>query len=181
MASWAPTGERAERRVAGYPAIAAISLALVTVLEEAAGAPGGEFADLPVALVQGGRLAEGLPTGLSVYLRHVAAGRTASPLPPPEEHRPAAIAVDLHYLVTAWADSAELQHRLLGWCLRTLHASPVLPAAALHQSGPDVFDPTEVVMVDLEPLSPAELREMWPVAAAPTPSLAYCVRSLQIR
>lgn len=168
--------------MAAYPAVAAVSHALVTVLEEAAGAPGGEFADLPVALVQGGRLAEGLSTGLSVYLRHVAAGRVASTLPPHREHGPAAVAVDLHYLVTAWADTAELQQRLLGWCLRTLHASPVLPAAALHQSGPDVFDPTEKISVELEPLTPAELRDMWPVVAAPPPpSLAYCVRSLQIR
>lgn len=178
MAAWSSTGKPADL-VAGYRAIAAVSQALVAVLEEAANAPGAEFADLPVALVQGGRLADGMSSGLSVYLRHVEAGRPAANQPPPEGG--GNLALSLHYLVTAWAESADVQQRVLGWCLRTLHAMPVLPARALQGEGEDVFGPTETVSLELEPLSAAELRDTWPAAGPLPPSLAYRVRSLQIR
>ena len=166
--------------MADYRAIAAVGSALVAVLEEAASAPGSEFADLPVALVQGGRLADGMASGLSVYLRHVSP-RTATLAPGSGDLPARALTVDLHYLVTAWADGAEVQQRVLGWCLRTLHETPVLPGDALQPEGGDVFSPTERVALELEPLTPAELREAWTADSPLPPSLAYCVKSLQIR
>lgn len=159
-----------------------MSQAIVAVLDEAAKEPGTEFPNLSVALVQGGRLSEGLSGGLSVHLRHLSAGRAIFNPPPAGEPGPAALVVDLHYLVTAWAETADVQQRLLGWCLRTLHGAPVLPADLLNRPGEEVFGPTEAVGLQLEPLTAAELREVWPAAdSSLQPSLAYCVRSLQIR
>lgn len=43
--------------------------------------------------------------------------------------------LDLHYLVTAWADNAEHEHLILGRVAQLLHAAPVLDGLMLHPSG----------------------------------------------
>jgi Pvc16 N-terminal domain len=42
------------------------------------------------------------------------------------------LALDLHYLVTPWADNAEYQHMILGRALQTLEATPVLSGPLLY-------------------------------------------------
>jgi hypothetical protein len=44
------------------------------------------------------------------------------------------LAVDLHYLVTAWADNAEFEHRILGRVMQCIETTPVLSGPLLHPS-----------------------------------------------
>src|SRR5262245_32699473 len=66
----------------------------------------------------------------------------------------APVLVDLHYLVTAWATSPLLQQQLLGWAVRALDDTPVLPSTLLND-GPwtGVFRATETVELTAQPLT----------------------------
>src|SRR4051794_35882704 len=44
---------------------------------------------------------------------------------------PAPMAIDLHYLLTVWADSAVAEHTILAWAMRQLHDRPVLDVSSL--------------------------------------------------
>jgi len=43
--------------------------------------------------------------------------------------------LDLHYLLTAWADNAEHEHLILGRALQALESAPMLAGPLLHPSG----------------------------------------------
>jgi len=50
--------------------------------------------------------------------------------------------LDLWYLLTAWSSEAEEQQRLLGWAIRTLEETPILPAGFLNRrSWPQEISP----------------------------------------
>jgi hypothetical protein len=71
-------------------------------------------------------------------------------------HDTALPALDLHYLLTAWADDAADEQRILGRAMQCLETTPVLTAALLTTDGawgedervPIVFEdlPTEVIL-----------------------------------
>lgn len=44
------------------------------------------------------------------------------------------LALDLHYLLTAWADNAEHEHLILGEALQTLESTPIFGGALLYPS-----------------------------------------------
>ncbi|MDH3249962.1 MAG: DUF4255 domain-containing protein [Acidimicrobiia bacterium] len=68
--------------------------------------------------------------------------------------------VQLHFLLTAWAPTASLQHLLIGWMMRTLEDYPVLPAGLLNrrydESDP-VFWPDETVELSTAPMDTEDL------------------------
>src|SRR6267143_1766633 len=43
--------------------------------------------------------------------------------------------LDLHFLLTAWADNAESEHAILGRAMQCLDTNPILSGPLLHQSG----------------------------------------------
>ena len=55
------------------------------------------------------------------------------------------LAVDLHYLLTAWADSAEEEQTTLAWAMRELYLHPVLDASALTKDAG--WDPGDVIQI----------------------------------
>ena len=61
------------------------------------------------------------------------------------------LAVDLHYLLTAWADNAEFEHRIIGRTMQVLETTPVLGGPLLDSSGQ--WAPTETVSLVLEEIS----------------------------
>lgn len=61
------------------------------------------------------------------------------------------LAVDLHYLMTAWADNAEFEHRIIGRTMQVLETTPVLGGPLLDPSGQ--WAPTETVSLVLEEIS----------------------------
>jgi|SRR5436190_3841974 len=73
------------------------------------------------------------------------------------------LALDLHFLLTAWARSASRQHEIAGWMIRVLEDNPTLPPNLLNAYRPDVFGPGEAVEVTLGELSTEDLFRIWEV------------------
>jgi len=76
---------------------------------------------------------------------------------------PTKLPLELHFLLTAWAKSASLQHELAGWMMRTLEDNAILNASQLNSYKPDVFFPEETVEIALAQLSTEDLFDIWDV------------------
>jgi hypothetical protein len=63
--------------------------------------------------------------------------------------------LDLHYLLTAWADNAEQEHRILGRTLQAIESVGALSGPHLHPSGD--WLPGETVQLYLEDMATEDL------------------------
>ena len=149
--------------MATYHAISAVGQAIVALLKTARSVP--EFAGAEVRLFHARDLQKGLEEGVSVYLyrvtvsgarRHLPAGQSPSGKP---YRRP--LPLDLYYLITPWARTAELQHLILGWSMRAIEDSPSFPPALLNSYVPDAFRPDEGVELVHEVLSIQDMSYVW--------------------
>ena len=171
--------------MATYQAIAATSQAILGLLEDAR--PTSGFAGSRFALYRTADFQDPLDDGISLYLYRVSANQTRRNLAPrlaPDGRRyRASLPLDLSYLLTAWAQDAVKQQRLLGWAVRTLEDTPILPAGLLNRYGPEpeIFRPTETVELVSEPLSLADTTALWEVFKPNIePSVAYLARMIAI-
>ncbi|MCA9542064.1 MAG: DUF4255 domain-containing protein [Myxococcales bacterium] len=103
--------------------------------------------------------------GLSLHLYRVATDdrRNLPPrrLPDGSTRRPP-LALDLHYLLTAWASTPEVQQRLLGWAMRALADLAELPATLLnHGAAAPSFEPGETVEWVATPITVEEMASVW--------------------
>ena len=110
---------------------------------------------------------EGMPQGVSLFLYRVYVNTASgSPLrrvlPTGEKLRPT-LPVDLHFLLTAWATKASLQHEITGWMMRVIEDNPILPPALLNSYKPAVFRPDEAVELAAAQLSVEDLFRIWDV------------------
>jgi hypothetical protein len=71
--------------------------------------------------------------------------------------------LELHFLLTAWAKTASLQHEIAGWMMRTMEDHPVLFPSLLNTYKPDVFFPDETVEITLAQLSVEDMFNIWDV------------------
>ncbi|MDQ5837846.1 MAG: DUF4255 domain-containing protein, partial [Acidobacteriota bacterium] len=69
--------------------------------------------------------------------------------------------LDLHFFLTVWGPKASLQHAVLGWAMRVLEDTPVLPASLLNGVRAGVFRDDETVEVVPGELSNEELMRIW--------------------
>jgi hypothetical protein len=122
--------------------------------------------------------------GVSLFLRHIEVGGSSLRSLPHQHARdivPASLPVDVHYLLTAWADEAHDQQALLGWAARTLHDTPILPPSLLNAQFPETFGADETVELSVELHSLSDLASLWALMAPnPQPSVAYVARGLQL-
>ncbi|MBV8901863.1 MAG: DUF4255 domain-containing protein [Verrucomicrobia bacterium] len=90
--------------------------------------------------------------------------------------------LELHFLLTAWAKKASLQHEIAGWAMRTLEDNPVLYPSLLNTYRPDVFSPEETVAVVLAQLSVEDMFHIWEVLINHVYQLSvpYVARVVQI-
>jgi hypothetical protein len=108
---------------------------------------------------------KGLEEGVSVYLYRVTVSGARRHMPP--THSPTGkpyrrpLPVDLYYLITPWAKTAEMQHLILGWSMRTIEDSPSFPAALLNSYVPDSFRPDEGVDLIHDTVSLQDLSYVW--------------------
>jgi hypothetical protein len=84
-------------------------------------------------------------------------------LQPNGQRGPTKLPLELHFLLTAWAKTASVQHELAGWMMRTLEDNAVLSASLLNSYKPDVFFPEETVEIALAQLSTEDLFDIWDV------------------
>jgi hypothetical protein len=175
--------------MARHHAIAATSNGLRLLLENASAT--SEWAGHGFALFQAEDLKRPLNgetrPKVSIYLYRVGLStarrdRGARLGPDGVRYRPS-IPLDLHYLVTAWASEAQTAHQLLGWTIRVLDDTPVLPTGLLnaYQAGLRVFEPDETVELVWNPLSLNDLHDIWQVSAqSQAPSASYLARMVQL-
>lgn len=175
--------------MARYHAIAATSNAIRLLLENASAT--SEWAGHGFPIVQAEDLQKPLEGAtkpkVSVYLYRVLLStvrRDRGPrLGPDGLHYRPSIPLDLHYLVTAWASEAKTAHQLLGWAIRVLDDTPVIPTGLLnaYQSGLTVFEPDETVELVWSPLSVSDLNDIWQVSAQnQAPSASYVARMVAL-
>ncbi len=125
--------------------------------------------------------------GVSLYLYRVAPNTTRRNLPPTvgpdgRRFRPP-IPLDLFYVVSAWAQTAVKQQRLLGWTIRTFEDVPILPTGLLNNYGPEpeIFRAGETVELTLESLSLTDWNNLWSTTKASPPlSVGYVARMIYI-
>lgn len=173
-------------------AIAAIGKAILSLLSSAVPKP--EFSGAVFELYQSKDLQNPMQEGVSLYLHRITTSSNIRCLPPrrgfdktvspPREavYVPS-LAIDLHYLLVAWARDAFKQQRLLGWAMRVLDDTPVLHASLLNQPGPepDIFGDTESVDLLLETISIADMGVIWDTAKHHMqPCAMYVVRQLAL-
>ncbi len=79
------------------------------------------------------------------------------------QRRRAQLGVDAHFLLTAWARKASLQHEIAGWMMRAIEDWAILPPAMLNAYRPDVFGLDEAVEIIPAQLSVEELFRIWEV------------------
>ncbi len=90
--------------------------------------------------------------------------------------------LDLHYLVTFWAQDASVEHRLAAWVARILEDTPILPFGLLDAVGPGVFQPDETVEVVLAELVNEDLLRIWEtlVQTGYKLSIPYLLRNVRV-
>ena len=86
--------------------------------------------------------------------------------------------LDLHYLVTVWADNALAEHTILAWVLERLHRMPMLDVSSLSPEGG--WEPGDQVQLVTEDLATEELMRIWeavdPAYRLSVPIVARVVR-----
>jgi hypothetical protein len=162
-------------------AIATVGQAILALI--AGGVPHDEFASSRFELYQAKDFQAPMEEGVSLYLYRISPAGEIRNYPPrvgPDGKRyRQLLPINLHYLLSSWAREAAKQQRLLGWAMRILEDTPILPAGLLNQGGPeaDTFRPTETVDVLMETVSIYDMGAIWDVAKPNTqPSVCYVAR-----
>ena len=171
--------------MARFQAIAATGQAMLGLLADSCPTP--EFAGARFELYQAGNFLAPMDEGISLFLYRVGVNAALRNHPASvglmgERRRPP-LPLDLFYVMTAWAKTAVKQQRLLGWAMRTLEDTPILPASLLNHYGPeaDVFNPHETVEVIFETLTLQDLSNLWnAIKINPPLSVPYTARIVGI-
>jgi hypothetical protein len=89
------------------------------------------------------------------------------------------LAVDIHFLLTIWAESAVAEHAICGWMMRELHQRPVMDVSSLSSDGG--WRPDEAVQIIPAELTIEDLMRIWDAfAPAYRLSLSYVARVVRI-
>lgn len=151
--------------VATYHAISAVGQAIVALLKTAKSTP--DLGNVDVKLFHMRDFQKGLEEGLSVYLYRVTISGARRNLPPTyaPSGRPyrQPLPVDLYYLLTPWAKTAEMQHLILAWSMRTIDDSPSFPASLLNSYVPDSFRPEESIDLIHDTVSVQDMSYIWEI------------------
>lgn len=166
-------------------AIAAVGQAILSLI--AGAVPHDEFSAAQFALYQAKDFQSPMEEGISLYLYRITPAGEIRNYPPRvasdgKRYRQA-LPINLHYLLSSWARDSVKQQRLLGWAMRTLEDTPILPAGLLNQGGPehDTFRPSETVDIIMETISIYDMGAIWDVAKPFTqPSVCYVARMVGV-
>lgn len=127
-----------------------------------------------------------MDAGVSVFLYRIYANAVQRTPPgrigPDGRRLRSPIPLDLHFLVTAWAKQASLQHSIAGWMMRVLENTPSLPAGLLNHGGLQIFQPDETVELALAEIDTEALFRIWEVIGSNTYqiSVPYVARNVKI-
>lgn len=171
--------------MAMFPAIAVTGQAILKLLADSCLRT--EFASDRFELYQVSNFSQPMEEGISLYLYRLGINAARRNLPvhikPNGQRYRAPLPLDLYFILTAWAKSAAKQQRLLGWAMRTLEDTPLLPTGFLNDIGPEpeVFPPNEAVELIYEPLSLQDMYNIWSaMKISPQLSASYVARAVSI-
>ena len=71
----------------------------------------------------------------------------------------APLSIDLHYLLTVWADNALAEHTVLSWAMRELQMNPVLDSSSLSPEAE--WDPSDVIQLIPAEITSEEMMRIW--------------------
>jgi hypothetical protein len=151
--------------LATYRAIAATGLAIRGFLESSC--PTSEFPNAQFELYRSNNFDSPMEIGISLYLYRVQINTSIRNMPPsvaPDGKRyRSPLPLDLSYMMTAWGQTAEVQQRLLGWAMRELENTPILPSSLLNHyvQETDTFRPTETVELICDTISWQDMNTLW--------------------
>jgi len=178
--------------MADITAITATAKAILRLLENAYSQEGfpqkASFPLYQAAQLQAAAEFTNKEMGVSLFLYRVGIDgtrRNLSSRVSPEGYRAKpALPLILYFLLTPWAPSADSQLWLLGWAMRVLENTPILPASLLNKDGlsSSPFHPDETVEVVFDPISMQDLGLLWEYLKQPRiiPSVTYLARIVQI-
>ena len=180
--------------MASHRAIAAVSQAVISLLESQYVPEEFDNHQLEFRVYVAKDFLNPMKAGVSLYLYRIYANgvhRTpAGRIGPNGRRQRTQLPVDLHFLLTAWADDATLQHAIAGWMMRVLEDTPSLPPGLLNRklpngilaARPDIFHPDESVEVGLTELTTEELFRIWEVTVTRgyQISVPYVARNVKI-
>lgn len=69
--------------------------------------------------------------------------------------------LELHFLLTIWAQRPSLQHSIAGWMMRVLENYPLLPTGLLNSASPQSFGGKETVEIAVADLRTEDLMRIW--------------------
>jgi hypothetical protein len=173
--------------MADFRAISAVSEAVIALLRaNYLAAPQAFNNELEFQIYLAKDFSQPMTAGVSLFLYRIYPNGThrnprGRPGPQGEQFRNQ-LPLDLHFILTAWAQDASLQHLIAGWMMRMLEDTPNLPPGLLNQNFPDLFRPDEGVVVSPAELSTEELLRMWEVIVnnAYQISVPYVARYVKI-
>ncbi len=92
---------------------------------------------------------------------------------------PPALTVNVHLLLSIWADTALKEQSLLAWAMRELHMRPVLDRSLFAEVG--AYAAGDLVSLTPEDLTLDDLSKLWQVLVPPLrPSLGYVARNVKL-
>lgn len=169
--------------MANLHALHSVGQSLVTYLRNSY--PDDLRADQPCDfhLISSGELAAPTERGpeLTVFLYRVTVNEhlrsAAAPSQPPGARPP--LSLDLHLLLSVWADTALAEHTILSWTMLQLHLHPVLDASSLTPEGG--WNAGDFVQLIPAELSTEDLMRIWDALDPPYRlSVSYIARVVRI-
>ena len=91
----------------------------------------------------------------------------------------APLAVDLHYLMTVWANNALAEHTILSWAMRELYQHPILDKSSLSSEAE--WSPADIIQLIPAELSNEDIMRIWDAVDPPYHlSVSYIARVVRI-
>ncbi len=122
-----------------------------------------------------------LGTSLSLYLYRVLINEhvRSQPVSRNSSDAPLPLSVDLHFLISVWADSAAAEQTICAWAMSQLHQHPIMDVSSLTEEGGWRND--DVVQIIPAELSNEDLMRVWDALAPDYRlSLSYIARVIRI-
>jgi hypothetical protein len=154
--------------MADYRAVPAVTEAVIELLQSRFQAAPEYFNnELEFKIYLAKDFSQPMAAGVSLFLYRIYPNGTlrslrGRPGPEGQQYRNQ-LPLDLHFILTAWAQDPSLQHLIAGWMMRMIEDTPILPPGLLNQRYPGLFSADEAVVITPAELSMEELLRMWEV------------------
>lgn len=120
-----------------------------------------------------------IPTTLSLFLYRVTMNEHLRNAGRVNGDKNVPLALDLHYLMTVWASSAEAEHSILAWAMRQLYSHSVLDLSSLSSEA--AWGADDLVQLIPAELSNEDIMRIWDAVNPPYRlSVSYIARVVRI-